>query len=241
MYCERSFPADEGFTLVELMITLLISGIISVAIYSTYTSQQRVYFAQYSVAEMQQNIRAALSILARDIRMAGYDPTGNAGSGFVDSSLFTYGTRTVTVTTSANEIAFTADLDGDGVIDVTVEDIDGNGSKEMTEMEQVAYRLNGTDLERFSSTTGIVAWQDIAENIEGLEFTYLDSDNNVTTTPADIRSVQISILARSGQRDPEFENNKIYTTASGAVWGPYNDGYRRRLLVMTVQCRNMGI
>ena len=65
---------SRGFTMVELLITMLISGVIMAAIYSAYTAQQRTYLAQQQVAGMQQNIRAGLDIMVRELRMAGYDP-----------------------------------------------------------------------------------------------------------------------------------------------------------------------
>ncbi|MGD9662582.1 MAG: hypothetical protein AB7U63_15045 [Porticoccaceae bacterium] len=51
--------------------------------------------------------------------------------------------------------------------------------------------------------------------------------------------MQISLLARADRPDTQFTNTETYTTASGAVWGPYNDNFRRRFQIITVQCRNM--
>lgn len=236
-----------GFTLVELMLTMAISGIIMAAIYSAYISQQRTYLAQEQVAEMQQNIRAGLGMLERDIRMAGYDVTGSNNFGFVNNFLFSNGAGlSENVMTNSNAIAFTMDLDGDGGIDQAAEDIDGNGNKDMTEMEQVAYRLNGTNLQRYSTTTGIIEWHTIAEDIENIEFNYVLDDGTQSNNPvpadfSDIRMVQISILARASREDQNFTNPMLYTTASGVNWGPFNDHFRRRMLITTIQCRNMGL
>src|SRR5665647_2315671 len=82
----KSSNNSYGFTLVEIMIALAISGIIMSAIYSAYVAQQRTYLAQEQVAEMQQNIRAALDMMEREIRMAGYDPTGQARAGIVQAT-----------------------------------------------------------------------------------------------------------------------------------------------------------
>lgn len=235
----------SGFTLIELMLTLIISAIIIAAIYSAYLSQSRVYNAQEAVAEMQQNIRAGLGILTRDIRMAGYDPSETAGAGFVDGTAFSNGGGlSETVNTSASQIAFTVDLDGDGLIDEAAEDLDGNGNQDMTEIEQIAYRLGGTnstDLQRYSTTTGIIEWQTVAEGIENLEFRYLDSSGNVTANLNAMKTVQISLLARSAQLDRKFTNTMTYVSAGGVNWGPYGDNLRRRLLITRVDCRNMGL
>jgi type IV pilus assembly protein PilW len=72
---------DKGFTLVEIMIALALSGIVMAAIYTAFLSQQRSYLAQEQVSEMQQNIRAGVDILTREIRMAGCDPDPNQEGG----------------------------------------------------------------------------------------------------------------------------------------------------------------
>jgi type IV pilus assembly protein PilW len=236
-----------GFTLVELMLVVAISSIVMGAIYSAYISQNRTYIAQESVAEMQQNIRVGLGMLERDIRMAAYDSTRSNNFGFVNNVNFSNGAAlTENVITSNNGLAFTMDLNEDGVIDQAVVDIDGNGNKDMTEMEQVAYRLNGTDLQRYSTTTGIIEWQTMAEGIENIEFNFILDNGTQTTNPGaadllDIRAIQISILAVASRPDQNFTNTMTYTTASGATWDPVDDNLRRRLLITTVQCRNMGL
>ncbi|CAK8721909.1 hypothetical protein GMJAKD_11125 [Candidatus Electrothrix aarhusensis] len=77
---------NDGFTLIELMIALVISGIISIAMYSAYTSQQRVNQAQDHVVAIQQDLRAGLDMMARELRMAGYDPDKKWGAGFTVAS-----------------------------------------------------------------------------------------------------------------------------------------------------------
>ena len=62
---------SNGFTLVELMISVAMTGIILAAVYSVYTLQQKTYTAQDQVVEMQQNIRAAILTAIPELRMAG--------------------------------------------------------------------------------------------------------------------------------------------------------------------------
>ena len=142
-------------------------------------------------------------------------------------------------------MAFTVDLNGNGSVDTAAVDIDSDGVTDgLAGMEQIAYQLNGTQLQRFSTATGAVSWQTVADNIQNIEFRYLKGDGSVAALPAeldDIRMVTVSILGRTATGDPNYLNTDTYTTASGAVWGPFNDNIRRRLLIMTVQCRNMGL
>jgi len=62
----------EGFTLVELMVAMAISLVVMGAIFLTFKSQQDSYVIQAQVSAMQQNLRAAMYILTRDVQMAGY-------------------------------------------------------------------------------------------------------------------------------------------------------------------------
>jgi type IV pilus assembly protein PilW len=219
---------SRGFTLVEIMIALFLSGVIMAAVSTVFISQQRTFTAQDQVVEMQQNLRAALQIIEREIRMAGYNPTGAAGAGITFAS--------------AGQLSFTQDLNDDG--DVSLLDPDENidfgfsvaddGNRDGIPNAPPVFlrrQINGG------------GYQAIAENIDAIEFRYLDAAGAVTATPADIRTVQISILARAGQADRDFTNSMTYRygPAPGDVWGPFGDNFRRRMLTTTVQCRNMGL
>lgn len=63
---------EKGFTLVELLIALLISGFVVSAAYGIYLTQHEGWIIQEQVSNMQQNIRAAMHELETRIRMAGY-------------------------------------------------------------------------------------------------------------------------------------------------------------------------
>lgn len=62
---------NNGFTLIEFLIVLAISGIILGSIFQLFTSSQEAYVVQDEVASMQQNVRVAKMFLERDLRMAG--------------------------------------------------------------------------------------------------------------------------------------------------------------------------
>lgn len=62
---------NKGFTLVEILVSLAILGIVLAGIYSVYNMQHKSYIVQEQVAEMQQSERVALQMITRDLRMAG--------------------------------------------------------------------------------------------------------------------------------------------------------------------------
>jgi prepilin-type N-terminal cleavage/methylation domain-containing protein len=69
---------NKGVTLIELMVALVISAVLVAGTYSIFISQQRTYIAQDQIVAAQQDGRAALTIMAKDIRMAGM-LTGTGG------------------------------------------------------------------------------------------------------------------------------------------------------------------
>ena len=86
---------EAGFTLIEVMSALVILAIAMVAVFSTFTTQQKSFTVQNRVVEMQQNLRQAVEYMTRDIRLAGYGipapvtlPTGKLPSGTTIRTLF---------------------------------------------------------------------------------------------------------------------------------------------------------
>jgi prepilin-type N-terminal cleavage/methylation domain-containing protein len=61
-----------GFTLLELMISISILGIIVIGVFSSLTRQHRTSIVTESIVEVQNNVRAIASLLEREIRMGGY-------------------------------------------------------------------------------------------------------------------------------------------------------------------------
>jgi len=58
----------RGFTLVEVLIALVVLGFVSAALYRVLVHNQRIYQAQTQHIDLQQNIRAAVTILPADLR-----------------------------------------------------------------------------------------------------------------------------------------------------------------------------
>jgi type IV pilus assembly protein PilW len=77
---------NQGFTIIELMIAMAIVSLVMAAIVSAFIFQQESYNTQEQVAVMQQNGRAAMSALSRDVRIAGFG-LGNASTSYYDSSV----------------------------------------------------------------------------------------------------------------------------------------------------------
>jgi len=64
--------AQRGFTLIEIMVASTISLILLGGVMQIFLSSKKTYTVAEEVARLQENGRFALDVLARDIRMVGY-------------------------------------------------------------------------------------------------------------------------------------------------------------------------
>jgi type II secretory pathway pseudopilin PulG len=63
----------HGLSLAELVVTLAIFALVMVALVTTWGKAQETYFVGSESAEVQQNVRAAIDFMVREIRSAGRD------------------------------------------------------------------------------------------------------------------------------------------------------------------------
>lgn len=231
------FKNNNGVTLIEIMIAMAISAIVLGSVFMVYLHQQKTYISSDRIAEIQQNVRAAVLIMSSEIREAGCDPTQKANAGILSAN--------------SVRIRFTRDIAGhplksetmaDGELDDSNEDITfGFSASNDANLDGIA-DAGTANLGR--DTGG--GFQTIAEHIQAIEFRYILESGVVVSNPSSpelnqIRAVQVNLLARASFPDKNYENTKSYTTASGTVWGPYNDSYNRRFASFTIQCRNLGL
>ena len=178
----RLYKSDtKGFTLLEVVIAIAITGIVLGAIYGVFASANKSYFTQDSVADTQQRARIALDFMVRDIRLAGLDPSGNAAAGIEEAT--------------ATKIRFTADNSMNGVIE--------NANRERLTYEYAGndlYIYEGADLG--SPPPVPPATEILIDNVSALSFTYRDADGVAIALPvsasdlANIRTVDISITCQ---------------------------------------------
>lgn len=225
-----------GFTLIELMIAIAIFGIASAAFYTAYQHQLNVYLAQEQIADMQQNLRAGMFFLSQGIKMAGYDPTGQAGAAHHRDNRC-----------GVAEFKYAVDENENGTIE--------NAEKIRYALSRDANHDGQADsfpcnLGREHGSGGL---QPVAEQVEALEFLYYLADGSTSlnpVNPSDVRAVDVSLLVRTQRAIVGHRDRRVYFPASNPgheigvgkkVWGPFNDGYRRKLLITNVTCRNLGL
>ena len=85
-----SSRGERGTTLAELTLTLALVAIVALGVVATWGAAQEAYFAAADAAEVQQNLRAALDLVAAELRAAGRDGAAcafdHAGPGSFDCS-----------------------------------------------------------------------------------------------------------------------------------------------------------
>ena len=183
--------SERGFSLIELLIALAVTSILLVGIFNIFLSQHKAYTSQDQIVEMQENVRAAMDIMSRDIRMAGFDPTEAGGMGITN------------IDEAIPALSFTADVNENGVI----------GAAEADEDITYRYVANALEIQR-RSTTG-EQFQTLVDNIQSLTFRYFDQNGNLLASPvsaADVWIVEISITVRTGNPDPYFSQNGGFRT-----------------------------
>ncbi|MBW2570709.1 MAG: hypothetical protein JRE47_15455, partial [Deltaproteobacteria bacterium] len=199
------------FTLVELLIAMTIGLIILTALSSTFLMQRKIYDVQEQVVEMVQTARAAMDMMSREIRLAGYAPTGYIPTGGTMQRSDPTGTNFVGIPYNAGQLQIRADLNGDEDIINADESYDENENITYTYYdENSAYPYQ---IKRKTANGNFVSF---AENIQSFTFVYLKADGvtEITTSAEndDIRQIKITITARTAKPDPDYTANGGYRT-----------------------------
>jgi prepilin-type N-terminal cleavage/methylation domain-containing protein len=173
---------QSGFTLVELLVALGIASIALAAVFSVYWSVTKSSTRNEVTAEVLQSLRTSIVFLEQDLRMAGLDRFGAADAGIESAT--------------ATSIRITADRNMNGAIDAAVL----AGTIEEIHLERITYAYDAVNRrlrQCLSEGTPVETWDTVAENVQGFQLAYFDSDDTALVLPiADltlIRSVAVSM------------------------------------------------
>lgn len=173
---------QKGFTLVELVVSVALSLIIIFVLITIFFIQRTAFDHQQRISGLQQNIRAAMDMMTREIKMAGYDPSGT----ITEFNGIIYDT---------SQLRILADLDSSGT---TTNDSNEDITYRYYDENDATYPL---ELKR---KTGSGSFQPFVEDIKAFTFSYLDANGVATTTSSGIRQVQITITGRTARPHPVY-------------------------------------
>jgi len=257
---------SRGMSMADLLVGVALTVLLLGFLYQTFLSQHRSYTVQRATSELQEGLRTALNLICRELRTAGYNPTGLAEAGLE--------------VCGEARVRFTADRNGDGDID-------------NSDQERITYWLDGDNLSlqrTLYEGTGSSSTQGLLQGVEALGFAYaydadgdealdgpwavdtdgdgdldlnLDTNGDGLINEADdtngdgtiegqalpsavalnrVRAVRVWMVARSERKDIRWHDQRTYVVGRQVITPSGDDvHYHRRLLVATVRLRNMGL
>lgn len=104
-----------GYTLIELLIALIITGIIATAGFEFYLKMHNSTLAQEEISDMQQSSRASLERISKSLRMAGFKVNGHPAYRINGESLYVFASISQPVDTI---LYFLADYDNTELLGV---------------------------------------------------------------------------------------------------------------------------
>ncbi len=233
------FRKDKGFTLIEILMAVFIGLILLGAIYVPVNSVQRSSTAMERKVAAQQDVRAALDVMAMEISMASYNPNFML-AGFWKNPPTTLPACTTTSVNSAYK-----GIQEATPTSITVEmDIGANGKIGDNNNEIIRYSFAKESIFRNANCQGDVSFLGddpamppgtrtvkVINDTQGVNngggkaaiFRYYDAKSPVTelypdTNPNDIpniRRIDITLAVSTEQVDPNSQQTKkmIYSTS----------------------------
>ncbi len=208
----RLLMDENGFSLTEVLVTMLIMIIVLFALYSLFDMTMRVYSVGNDKVEAVENARLGLEKMKREIQ-AAYpfdvtdDSTVSANTSAIanDYLFWNPASPSAAAMPSTTSITFGNDLNGNYRVD--------------TATEQITYSLSGTTLRR---TVGTGTPQPVVEFVQEVDtsdgdttpltFTYLNANGTTTTDQAAIRTVRIKLEVSVDRGIEEQPVTQILTT-----------------------------
>ncbi|NJD05254.1 MAG: hypothetical protein FIA97_02010 [Methylococcaceae bacterium] len=158
-----SFRWQRGISMVEIMIALVLSLVLSAGVIQVYLSSKQSYRTQEGYSRLQENARYAMETMTRFIRLAGYKPYGASAMpddttvfpatvSFAVAGQVVYGTDGGTAGSDSVSVRFRADSQmgdcsegGTGDLTRTVSFSVGTGSLQCTGEGGMQAILDGVD------------------------------------------------------------------------------------------------
>lgn len=208
-----TLKSKKGFTIIELLVSVLLTSIIMGAIYSVYRVQTHSAKVQENRLEAQEYARSTLDMMVREIRNAAYNPLSISALALNTGCDALGNGAPGVVTATGTSLRFTYDFQGAGTPPANP-DSDCNDAD-----EDITYTLTGSDITRTarSATGGSLTTETLTNgNVTNFQLQYFKQDGTAATGLTDIQRVLISITVQSKNPDAEFGGQLTATMTSNA-------------------------
>lgn len=197
---------ERGFTLAEMLVVCALLGTVMAGVLSLVMVGQQSATATMNKVDAQANARMGIDRVIEEIREAGYLPAGPTcpTAPATPCPPYYYGTSpnpAIAAITAQTVTALTVqnDWSADNVIQAAAVTDPISGAQRG---EQVVYSFAAGQLRR--QEIGIdAAPVVVAAGIISLTYTYLDQNNAVTATAANIRTVTITLTTQQSAGQPQ--------------------------------------
>ncbi|GAB6267287.1 MAG: hypothetical protein STSR0002_00270 [Smithella sp.] len=218
----------NGFTLVEIIIGMAIGAVIMLAVYASMNMAQKSSASVGRKVATQQDARAVLDLMATEIRMASYNPTGQVKASTIPTgSCSSIGWPSPLVPANKGILVadpyriliamdLTVDSGGNPVIPASI----GDSASEDIEYSYVG----GTTKTIFRNIGGVAGCSGDTAILGGAGsatmvgngtatpvFQYFDNTDAVTTSIPAIRRIRITIVAETENKDSLTNQVKTMT------------------------------
>jgi prepilin-type N-terminal cleavage/methylation domain-containing protein len=191
---------ERGFTLAEMLVVCALLGTVMAGVLSLVMVGQQSATATMNKVEAQANARMGIDRVIEEFREAGYLPAGPTcpTAPTTPCPPYDYAFPAITAQT-ATAMTVQNDWNADNVIQVTAVTDPISGA---TRGERVVYSFASGQLRRQEIGVDGAAVP-VAAGIIGLTYTYLDQNNAVTATAANIRTVTITLTTQQSAGQPQ--------------------------------------
>ena len=191
---------ERGFTLTEMLVVCALLGTVMAGVLSLVMVGQQSATATMNKVEAQSNARMGIDRVIEEFREAGYLPAGPTcpTAPTTPCPPYNYAFPAVTAQT-ATALTIQNDWNADNVIQAAAVTDPISGAQRG---EQVVYSFNAGQLRR--QEIGIdAAPVVVAAGIISLTYTFLDQNNAVTGTAANIRTVTVTLTTQQSAGQPQ--------------------------------------
>ncbi|MGE0803060.1 MAG: PilW family protein [Lautropia sp.] len=257
----RDTGRQRGFSLVELMVSLVLASLVILGVIGVYSSSRETFVTQDDLGRMQESMRIGNGIVERTLRQGSFrqiplqrdqNPLLLAAFGFVpvtgiEGAGTTIGqSDTVEIVYNGSTDPATATADG-GIVDCLGASVAGN----VQSRNRFQVRVDAGRPWLACSTDGGATWTNLVPDVEAMEVQYgiYSSENRSVTNyvtwsnvadPLRVVALRVHLLYRSATEVGVAQSPRTYQLGE-QLYGPFPDRFLRSASEATIVIRSVAL